>query len=139
MNMRGAVGLAFVPLVGSLACDGVRPQASVTLDLVAAGAADHAPPIQSGNHLVRVRHTLNLPADCKAIDGAIAAAAGQLTLRIGPKRSQEACGEQVIAIPYTATIDGLRPGRYNLRVVHSRRGAPARVVIEHPVVVAGPR
>lgn len=137
--MRRALGVALLPLIGSPACEQDRPRATVTLDLVTADVVEYAPPIQSGSHLIRVRHTLNLPADCRTIDGAIATAAGQLTLRIGPRRSQGTCGEEEVAIPYTATIDGLRPGRYNLRVVHSRPGAAALVVLEHPVVVAVPR
>lgn len=95
--------------------------------------------VESGDRHIRVRRSLAVPADCRLIAGSLARAAGEVTLRVGPDPDQESCVGERVTIPYTATISGLRPGRYNLRVVHTRTGSPADVVLEHPVVVANDR
>ena len=98
------------------------------------GVADR-PSLESGHHLLRVHRSLAVPIDCGPLAGVVAAAAGELTLRIAPASDGGACEAPDTVLAYTATIFGLRPGRYNLRVVHARPGRGSDVVFEHPVLV----
>lgn len=142
MNRRRLLRLGLLLAVLVPACTTVEEDASLTLEVLPAllGSSNtHAPTVESGHRLIRVRRTLSLPADCREIDGAIARAAGEVTLRIVPLSDQGECAGAEVSVPYTATIDGLRPGRYNLRVVHTRTGGPVDVVLEHPVVVVSER
>lgn len=122
------------------ACGNGAPAAWVTLELehpADAPREEGRPGLESGHHVIRVRNALRLPADCPSVGGTLAAAAGELTLRVGPEPGQGDCVAPEISQPYLATISGLRPGRYNLRVVHTRIRAMSHVVLEHPVVVIG--
>ena len=109
----------------------------VTVEVHPAGEREGVAPLESGHHLLRVNRSLALPVDCGPIDGVVAAAAGELTLRIAPTADGGACEAADTVLAYTATIAGLRPGRYNLRVVHARPGKRSDVVFEHPVLVVG--
>lgn len=96
--------------------------------------------VESGHHEIRVRRTIAVPDGCRTVSGAVARAGSQLSLRViaRPERDDAVpCPPGESYVSYTATIVGLRPGRYNLRVIHTytsdARGA--EVVLEHPIVV----
>ena len=122
------------------ACADAPQPPQVTLEVHPAGRGEGVsdrPSLESGHHLLRVHRSVAMPVDCGPIAGVVAAAAGELTLRIAPASEGGPCEAADTVVDYTATILGLRPGRYNLRVVHARPGRRSAVVFEHPVVVVG--
>lgn len=133
--------LALMLGAAALACSDAGRTALVSLEIAGdeESSAESAAVVESGHRHIRVRRSLSVPADCRSIAGSLVRAAGEVTLRVGPDPDQGTCSEERVTVPYTATITGLRPGRYNLRVVHTRAGSPADVVLEHPVIVAADR
>jgi hypothetical protein len=94
--------------------------------------------LESGDDEIRVRRTIAVPDGCRTISAAVARAGSRLSLRIiaHPDHARPRCPPEDTYVSYTATIRGLRPGRYDLRVVHTyTSGGRAEVVLEHPIVV----
>lgn len=96
--------------------------------------------VESGHHEIRVRRTIAVPDSCRTLSGAVARAGSHLSLRIvaRPDRDDDRpCPPDEAYVAYTATLRGLRPGRYNLRVIHTYTSdaREAEVVLEHPIVV----
>lgn len=123
------------------ACSDGRGVATVTLEMRGADSPDdleHGPTLESAHHLIRIRRELTIPADCGPLAGEIARAASELTLRVAPRPDRRSCVGEDTLVAYTATIAGLRPGRYNLRVVHAPAGTAPHVVFDHPVMVTRP-
>ncbi len=93
--------------------------------------------VESGHHTIEVRRTIRIPDPCRTLAGDLVEVAGALTLRIVAVPDGRSCppGESYLA--YTARIEGLPPGRYELRVVHAplRTRGRAEVALEHPVLV----
>jgi hypothetical protein len=93
--------------------------------------------VESASHTIRVRQTIRVPDGCRALRGDLLHAGGQLTLRVHASPDGRPCRPEESYLAYRASIRGLAPGRYDLRVVHApaaRRRLP-QVVLEHPVVV----
>lgn len=121
------------------ACADAAQPPRVTVEVHPAGEREGIASLETGHHLLRVHRSLSVPVDCGPIDGVVAAAAGELTLRIAPTSDGGACAAADTMLAYTATIAGLRPGRYHLRVVHARPGKRSDVVFEHPVLIVRAR
>lgn len=90
--------------------------------------------IGPGYHRVRVRRSVEAGGDCQQLDAALLRNIRDLTLRV---RDSVESGKdsRLTSCAYTAVIDGVPPGQYTLRVVHSgltsHSGAP--VVLEQPL------
>jgi hypothetical protein len=129
-------------LLAGVACDGGAHSADVVIEATpvaperARGESFAA--LESGHHEIRVRRTMAVPDACRTLSGDLVRTGNLLTLRvIAHPGAGEPCERAESYLAYTATILGLRPGRYDLRVVHanaSDRRAP-EVVLEHPIVV----
>lgn len=94
--------------------------------------------VESGHHEIRVRRTIAVPDACRTLAGAVVRTGSELSLRVTARPDDRPrCVPAPSYLTYTATIQGLRAGRYNLRVIHtytSERRA-SEVVLEHPIVV----
>lgn len=94
--------------------------------------------VESGHHRIRVRRTIAVPDTCRTLSGAVVRTGSTLSLRIVADRSPGVhCAPADSYLGYTATIEGLRAGRYNLRVIHTYTSGrrAAELVLEHPIVV----
>jgi hypothetical protein len=129
-------------LLGTLAaCNGAVDSAEVTIDAhplsPAEAREESAAALESGYHRITVRRLIPVPDRCRTLAGDLVQAAGTLTLRVMAHPTTPTCARDETYLAYTALIDGLRPGRYNLRVIHgySEERIPARMVLEHPILV----
>ncbi|HET7274201.1 MAG TPA: hypothetical protein VFI91_03440 [Longimicrobiaceae bacterium] len=93
--------------------------------------------LESGFNVICVKRVIRAPDSCRDLAAELARAGSHLTLRVTARQTAENCtpGEAVYA--YTARLGGLRPGRYELQVVHSVEGSASSpsIVMEHPIVV----
>lgn len=124
---------------GLIAC-GEPPVVSVEAKPVSAELRDQGPTlaIESGERLIRVSRVYRAPDQCRNLSGDVARVGGDLTLRVlAHPVGVVDCPRDEQLLFYTATIQGLRPGRYNLRVLHQApdQRPASRLVLEHPVVV----
>lgn len=123
---------------GLLACS--DPMESVSLDFRAEPIEAESvrewsvSQIEPGYHRVRVRRSVEAVGDCQQLDADLLRTGRDLTLRVrdsgvgAEDASPTSCG-------YTAVIDGVPPGQYTLRVVHSgmTSHSGARVILEQPL------
>lgn len=93
--------------------------------------------VRSAHHEVLVRRTMTTPSWCRDLEADVVQTGSDVTLRVSAMESDDACPAGEGLWGYLAEIRGLRPGRYNLRVVHTfadpRR--PSVVELTQPVVV----
>lgn len=129
-------------LVGALAaCTGAGDTARITIEAHPLSSdearAESTAALESGHHRITVRRLIPVPDRCRTLVGDLVQSAGRLTLRVLAHPTGEPCPRDQAYLAYTAVIDGLRPGRYDLRVVHgySEERIPSRVVLEHPILV----
>jgi hypothetical protein len=93
-----------------------------------------------GNREIQVSGDISTPTRCTYF-GPEARLEGQrvtLVIHARPNRSQ-ACAEQPASYPYEATVRGLPPGGYVVRVEYEYPGSGwgRKIVLEHPVDVGG--
>lgn len=86
---------------------------------------------------VRVRRVIPVADSCRRLSADVARTADLLTLRVVAHPGDTPCEPAEAYLTYTATVEGVRPGRYNLRVIHryADNWRPGRTVLEHPVLV----
>lgn len=129
-------------LLAGVACDGGAHSPDVVIEATAIAPelarGESLAAVESGHHEIRVRRTMAVPDGCRTLSGDVVRTGNTLTLRvIAHPAAGEPCEPAESYLAYTATLQSLRPGRYDLRVVHayaSDRRAP-EVVMEHPIVV----
>lgn len=121
------------------ACEPWDGDPTVTLDThpAPAGVSPPSAAVESGEEPLRVRGVIALPDRCRALTADLTRHESDLRLWITHEPVQEECPPGEVRLAYTAEIQGLRPGRYNLRVVHGRSGVwrGTEPVLVHPVVV----
>ena len=93
-----------------------------------------------GSREIQVSGDISTPTRCTSF-GPQARLDGQrvtLVIHARPNRSQP-CAEQPASYPYEATVRGLTPGSYVVRVEYEYPGTSwgRKVVLEHPVDVGG--
>jgi hypothetical protein len=99
--------------------------------------------VESGPHAIQVRNAIRVPDRCRAVSGDLVEEDGALTLRVEAAPTRPACPEAEAYLAYTARIEGLPRGRYELRVVHAAPAPPGGaaaaedplLVLEHAVEV----
>jgi hypothetical protein len=95
--------------------------------------------VQSAHREITVRRTIRTPSACRTLDADVAQVGHEITLRIVARKAKEdgcsSAGEGLFG--YMAVLRGLRPGRYDLRVVHvfANPDRPAEVALRHSVLV----
>ncbi|HEX2204172.1 MAG TPA: hypothetical protein VHG91_12770 [Longimicrobium sp.] len=108
------------------ACTGREAPARVTLEARPlsreAARGESVAAVESGRSTVAVRRTIALTAPCRVLAAGVARAGGELTLLVVAEPDGRACPRREVYLAYTARIDRLPPGRYDLRVVHVERG-----------------
>jgi len=83
------------------------------------GAADGA---TGGTGTVTVRGTIDTPNPCYALSGTAAREGSTLTLTVTARSNAEVCIQSIGTLGFDATLRGVPPGSYTLRVVHSYGG-----------------
>lgn len=129
-------------LLAGVACDGGARHADVVIEAAPLSPerarGESLAAVESGHHEIRIRRSMAVPDGCRTLSADLVSTGGTLTLRvIARPAAGEPCERAESYLAYTATIRGLGPGVYDLRVVHayaSDRRAP-EVVLEHPIVV----
>jgi hypothetical protein len=97
-------------------------------------AAESLAAVVSGHHAIEVRRILAASDPCRTLSAGLVHTGGELTLRVVAEPDGRECPKAETYYAYTARIEDLPPGRYDLRVVHARSGGP-EVALDHPVVV----
>lgn len=102
-----------------------------------AARAESVAALESGHDGIRVRRMISLPDACQSLTADLTRIERDLMLWVTTVPVREGCAPEEAYVAYTAQIEGLRPGRYNLRVIHARDGRwrGTEAVLEHPVVV----
>lgn len=77
---------------------------------------------EGGAGRIVVHGILQTPDPCRQVTGTVEAAGGDVTLRVDAARQGEACIQVISAFAYDATVMGIAPGTYRLRVVHAYPG-----------------
>ena len=93
---------------------------------------------QAGRRQIAVLATLSGPDPCRTLEGELESRDGEVTLRVLIRPSGAAgCVQVVGRFAYAAVIEGLRPGRYHLQVVHTypSTGWPTQAVLSETVDV----
>ncbi len=128
-------------LAGWGACTGrtEAPRVVVVAHPISSEAArgESVASVESGDHVIEVRRTIRVPDRCRRIAGDLRETGPKITLRIVAAPTRRACRPSESYLAYTARIEGLSTGRYELRVVHAPLRAPGRAetALEHPLVV----
>lgn len=93
--------------------------------------------VRSAHHEVLVRRTTEMPSWCRDLEADVVQTGSDVTLRVSAGESDDACPPGDGLWGYLTEIRGLRPGRYNLRVVHTFAdpGRPSVVSLTQAVVV----
>lgn len=95
--------------------------------------------VKSAAREITVRRTMRTPSACRTLSGAAAKSAGAITLRVMSREDADGdCDPAEDGLfGYTAVISGVRPGRYELRVVHvfADLRRPPETVLQHSVLV----
>lgn len=121
------------------ACDRPGGDPTVTLDANPAPATGSAPSagVEVGPEGVRVSGVMALPDRCQGLTADVSRDERTVRLWIMRDPVQETCPPGATNVAYTAEIDGLEPGRYNLQVVHGRPGKwrGTEPVLVHPIVI----
>lgn len=91
---------------------------------------------EGGFHRITVRRTLPEPDTCQSVKGDLATSGGDIMLRVTSQSTRE-CPPSAALYGYTAIIEGVPAGRYNLKVIHLRAGESGRgeVVMRQPIHV----
>jgi hypothetical protein len=141
MRMLGCV-LGIAAVVANTGCGGEGDPAAVAIEASPLeperARGESVAALESGHHEIRVRRTIAVPDRCRTLSGDLARTGSNLTLRVIARPTEEGrCARVESYLAYTATIEGLAPGQYNLRVIHAYASErrPTEVVLEHPVVV----
>jgi hypothetical protein len=77
---------------------------------------------EGGAGSVVVRGQLDAPDPCQKVSGKLESSGSELTLRVEVTSSPGACIAVIGNFTYAATVSGLTPGAYRLRVVHTYPG-----------------
>jgi hypothetical protein len=93
--------------------------------------------VESGDGAIAVRRTMRVSDPCRTLAAGLERAGESLTLRVEARPDGRACRTAEAYVAYTARIEELPPGRYDLRVVHAQHAGPGRpeILPEPPVVV----
>lgn len=133
--------LKIVPaLCLAAACAG-RPDAAATVEIEArplsreAALGDSPAAVEGEEGAIEVRRTMRLADACRTLSAALRHAPGTLTLRVVAVPDGRACPAAESYLAYTARIEELPPGRYELRVEHAEAGRGAAVPGPAPVLV----
>ena len=129
--------LPMAVLLGAV-CACTSPQESPSLDFTIIGSNEFPSPgmlppphestvaVTSGPAGVTIPGILPLPDPCDDADARLGEEGGVLTLRIIGQTSrghaQVCAGSRVVVHEHVATVQGLGPGRYPLRIVYDYRG-----------------
>lgn len=99
--------------------------------------AESGAALETGQDAIRVRRMIAVPDPCHSLEANLTRIEGDLRLWITTRPAEEACAPEEAYLSYTAEIEGLRPGRYNLRVIHGQHGVwrGTETVLKHPIVV----
>ena len=123
------------------ACTGRPDPATVRIDARPlsreAARTESLAAVESGHGAIAVRRTLRVSDPCRRVAAGVVRTGGQLTLRVVAEPDGRRCRAAEAYVAYTARIEALPPGRYDLRVVHADRGGRGRrgILPEHPVLV----
>jgi hypothetical protein len=97
--------------------------------------------VQSAHQEITIRRTIRTPSACRTLDAAVAQVGDEVTLRVMARKTEgNGCNPAEEGLfGYIAVVRGLRPGRYDLRVVHvfADPKRPAQEVLRHSVLVEG--
>lgn len=94
--------------------------------------------IRSAHHEITVRRIIEVAGPCRVFDADAVRMTDEVTLRVSARLDEEDCeAPDAQRFGYLAVIRGLKPGRYQLRVLHAYADPRRRseVVLEHPVMV----
>lgn len=93
--------------------------------------------VRSAHHEVLVRRTMETASWCRDLEADVVQTGSDVTLRVSAMKSHDACPAGQGLWGYLAEIRGLRPGRYNLRAVHTFAdpARPSAVSLTQAVVV----
>jgi hypothetical protein len=89
--------------------------------------------VESGEGVIAVRQTMHVSDPCRMVAAGLARAGERLTLKVVARSDGRACRAAEAYLVYTAHIEELPPGRYELRVLHSDSGGSS-----HPGVLPEP-
>lgn len=95
--------------------------------------------VQSAHQEITIRRTMRTPSACRTLDAGVVRVGDEITLRVMAQEAEEDdCdpGREGL-FGYLAVIRGLRPGSYDLRVVHvfATPGRPTEEALRHRVLV----
>lgn len=133
------ISLLLVP--AAAACTGRADPPTVRLEAHAlsreAARGESLAAVESGEGAVEVRRTMRVSDPCRTLAAGLERAGESLTLRVEARPDGRACRAAEAYVAYTARIEELPPGRYDLRVVHAQHAGPGRpeILPEHPVLV----
>jgi hypothetical protein len=145
MRPSGRLVPALLALLGGAGCAGWGEMETVSVEvrpLPPESARDESIALlESGGRTIRVRRAFVVPDACRRLVGEVARAGDRLSLRISALPGEGACPAAESYLAYTAVIEGVTPGQYNLRVIHGypRERRRSELVLEHPVRVEGSR
>jgi hypothetical protein len=93
--------------------------------------------VTEGRGRIAVSARLSAADPCQRLTGELDRRASRLTLRVTIRRVGQGCVAAIGTFAYDATIRGLAPGEYTLRVVHDypNTGWPSGTVLERQVTV----
>lgn len=134
--------LSAILILGVAACAPWDEETEVTLSARPAPASATAPSatVESGQEFVRVHGVIAVPDRCRELTADVTRNEGDVGLWVLYGPAEEACAPGEFNLAYTAEIEGLSPGRYELRVIHGRSGVwrGTEPVLVHPIVVRRP-
>ena len=86
---------------------------------------------------IQVRGALSTPNPCYALTGSVSRSGSTVTMTVTARSTGGMCVQSIGAFAYDATVRGLAPGSYTLRVVHTYpdTGWETRTALESAVTV----
>lgn len=135
------IRISLLLAAAAAACTGRADPATVRIDARPlsreAARGESLAAVESGEGAVEVRRTIRVSDPCRTLAAGLERAGESLTLRVEARPDGRACRAAEAYVAYTARIEELPPGRYDLRVVHAQHAGPGRpeILPEHPVVV----
>ena len=117
-------------LLAAAACTGRADSATVRIEgrplSREAARGESLAAVESADGAIAVRRTMRVSDPCRTLAAGVERAGGRLTLRVEARPDGRRCGAAEAYLAYTARIEPLPPGRYDLRVVHAQRGGSGR-------------
>ena len=141
MSVFRKIGSCALLAAAAAGCTGRRDPATVQIEARAlsreAARGESLAAVESGDGAIAVRRTIRTSDACRRLSAGLAGTGARLTLRVVAEPDGRRCRQAEAYFAYTARIEALPPGRYDLRVVHAQRGGRGRASrpAERPVVV----